>query len=222
MQATMLAFRANARYGVPNTEGRATQPSGLPDGLRGTLSQAAAICMVSERALRTRWNKRQADRRADEVGLRNEWDSLLSAVRGRLLMIATDEGFRAAAILAHRARLSTSEAVKLVSEVNGTKSGARQAAMVKNIEATAYIDRIRELAGGITIKGPGRERGSKPRLGMAFGVTGSIAGGPDQLGVAVPGTRTAGRGAAVSRRSRADAGAGRKARLRDGVRGRIG
>ena len=31
----------------------------------------------SERALRTRWNKRQADRRADEVGLlRNEWDSL--------------------------------------------------------------------------------------------------------------------------------------------------
>jgi hypothetical protein len=118
--------------------------------------------------------------------------------------------------------LSTSETQQLVSEVNGTKSGNRQAAMVKNIEATAYIDRIRELAGGITIKGPGRERGSKPRLGMAFGVTGSIAGGPDQLGVAVPGTRTAGRGAAVSRRSRADAGAGRKARLRDGVRGRIG
>src|SRR5664279_2278258 len=104
MQATMLAFRANARYGVPNTEGRATQPSGLPDGLRGTLSQAAAVCMVSERALRTRWNKRQADRRAYEAGLlRNESDSLLSAVRGRLLMIVTDEGFRAAAMLAHRA-----------------------------------------------------------------------------------------------------------------------
>ena len=60
------------------------------------LAQAAAICMVSQRALRTRWNKRHADRRADEVGLlRNEWDSLLSAVRGRLLMIATDEGLRA-------------------------------------------------------------------------------------------------------------------------------
>ena len=75
-----------------------------------SLSQAAAVCMVSERALRTRWNKRQADRRADEVGLaRSEWDSLLSAVRGRLLMIATDEGFRAGAMLAHWARLSTSE-----------------------------------------------------------------------------------------------------------------
>src|SRR5664280_3347308 len=175
MQATMLAFRANARYGVPNTEGRATQPSGLPDGLRGTLSQAAAVCMVSERALRTRWNKRQADRRADEVGLlRNEWDSLMPAVRGRLLMIVTDEGFRAAAMLAHRARLSTGEVVKLVSEVNGTKSGNRQAAMVKNIEATVYIDRIRELAGGIMTSRPGRGRGPKPRLGMALGSLGAL------------------------------------------------
>ena len=94
--------------------------------------------MVREGALRTRWNKRQADRRADEVGLlRNEWDSLRSAVRGRLLMIATDKGFRAGAMLAHWARLSTGEVQKLVSEVNGTKSGVRQAAMVKSIEATS-------------------------------------------------------------------------------------
>src|SRR5664280_3364656 len=149
--------------------GRATQPSGLPDGLRGTLSQAAAICMVSQRALRTRWNKRHADRRAYEAGLlRNEWDSLLSAVRGRLLMIATDEGLRAGAMLAHLARLSTTEVQQLVSEVNGTKSGARQAAMVKNIEATVYLDRIRELAGGITTSRPGRGRGPKPRLGMCL------------------------------------------------------
>jgi hypothetical protein len=41
-------------------------------------------------------NERQADRRADEVGLlRNEWHSPQPAVRGRLLMIATDAGFRA-------------------------------------------------------------------------------------------------------------------------------
>jgi hypothetical protein len=88
-------------------------------------------------------------------------------------MIATDEGFRAAAILAHRARLSTGE-VQLVSEVNGTKSGARQAAVVKNIEATVYIDRIRELAGGITASRPGRGRGPKPRLGMALGSLGAL------------------------------------------------
>ena len=84
-------------------------------------------------------------------------------------MIATNEGFRAAAMLAHRARLSTSAAVKLVSEVNGTKSGARQAAMVKNIEATVYIDRIRELAGGICpvgpVRGVGRSRGWAWRWG---------------------------------------------------------
>jgi hypothetical protein len=86
MQATMLAFRANARHGVPNTEDeRLSHAVHLMDS-EVTLAQVAAICMVSERALRTRWNKRQANRRAYEVGLlRNEWDSLLPAVRGRLL-----------------------------------------------------------------------------------------------------------------------------------------
>jgi len=170
MQATVLAFRANARHGVPNSEDERLSHAVHLMASEVTLAQAAAVCMVSERALRTRWNKRQADRRADEVGLlRNEWGSLLPAVRGRLLMIATNEGFRAAAMLAHRARLSTSAAVKLVSEVNGTKSGARQAAMVKNIEATVYIDRIRELAGGICPVGPvggvGRSRGWAWRWG---------------------------------------------------------
>ena len=60
------------------------------------------------------------------------------------------------------------------SEVNGTKSGAPQAAMVKSIEATVYIDRIRELAGGITTSRPGRGRGPKPRLGMALGSLGAL------------------------------------------------
>jgi hypothetical protein len=59
----MLAFRANARYGVPNTEDeRLSQAVDLMDS-EVTLSQAAAICMFREGALRTRWNKRQADRR---------------------------------------------------------------------------------------------------------------------------------------------------------------
>src|SRR5664280_502412 len=176
MQATMLAFRANARHGVPNTEDeRLSRAVYLMDS-EVTLSQAAAICVVSERALRTRWNKREADRRADEVGLlRNEWDSLLLAVRGRLLMIATDEGFRAGAMLAHRARLSTTEGVKLVRARSTAPSPVPpQAAMVKSIEATVYIDRIRELAGGITTSRPGRGRGPKPRLGMALGSLGAL------------------------------------------------
>src|SRR5664280_3266420 len=169
MQATMLAFGANARYGVPNTEDeRLSQAVYLMDS-EVSLAQAAAICMVSERALRTRWNKRQADRRADEVGLRNEWDSLLSAVRGRLLMIATDEGFRAAAMLAHRARLSTSEAVKLVSEVKGTKSGARQAAMVRTSRPPSTSTASGSWQAGSRPVGPvggvGRSRGRGWRWG---------------------------------------------------------
>ena len=46
--------------------------------------------------------------------------------------------------------------------------------MVKSIEATVYIDRIRELAGGITTSRPGRGRGPKPRLGMALGSLGAL------------------------------------------------
>jgi hypothetical protein len=47
--------------------------------------------------------------------------------------------------------------------------------MVKNIEATVYLDRIRELAGGITAVGnTGRGRGPKPRLGMALGSLGAL------------------------------------------------
>jgi hypothetical protein len=63
--------------------------------------------------------------------------------------------------------------------------------------------------------------GYLPTVGMALRSLGRIAGGPDQLGVAVSGTRTARGGKAVSERGGPDAGAGRKARLRDGVWGRI-
>jgi hypothetical protein len=116
--------------------------------------------------------------------------------------------------------LSTSETQQLVSEVNGTKSGNRQAAMVKNIEATAYIDRIRELAGGITIKGPGRERGSKPRLGMALGSVGALPEDLSSLASLYQGPERR----EVARRCRSAADrmlAPAETRPRDGVRGRI-
>src|SRR5664280_1504941 len=77
--------------------------------------------------------------------------------------------------------------------------------MVKNIEATVYLDRIRELAGGITIKGPVRAW-AEAAAGDGVWVTGGAAGGPEQPGFAVPGTRTAGGGATVSERGGADGG----------------
>jgi hypothetical protein len=55
MQATVLAFRANVRYGVPNTEDERLSHAVYLMDSEVTLSQAAAVCMVSERALRTRW-----------------------------------------------------------------------------------------------------------------------------------------------------------------------
>jgi hypothetical protein len=52
--------------------------------------------------------------------------------------------------------------------------------------------------------------GYLPTVGMALRSLGRIAGGPDQLGVAVSGTRTARGGKAVSERGGPDAGAGRR------------
>ena len=145
--------------------GRVTQPSGRPDGPRGHPVPGRGDLHVQGRGVAHALEQapgRPAGRRgwpaAQRVGL---------TTVGRARSADDDRDRRGSpggAMLAHRARLSTSEAVKLVSEVTGTKSGARQAAMVKNIEATVYIDRIRELARGIMTSRPGRGRGPKPRL----------------------------------------------------------
>src|SRR5664280_2756495 len=133
-------FPHGCRPGHPAPRGRTASRRFAPI----TADDYGGIACARAHAAGALGRKRQADRRADEVGLlSDEWDSLLSAVRGRLLMIATDEGLRAGAgpCWPTERRLSTSEAVKLVSEVNGTKSGNGQAAMVKNIEAPVYLSR---------------------------------------------------------------------------------
>ena len=143
--------------------------------------------MVSERALRTRWNKRQADRRAYEAGLlRDEGDSLLSAVRGRLLMIVTDEGFRAGAMLAHRAAAV---------DQRGRQVGQR--GQWHRVRRPAGRDGQEHRGQRLHRPHPGAGRRdhdqwarsgawAEAAAGDGVGVTGGIAGGPDQPGVAVP------------------------------------
>ena len=63
---------------------------------------------------------------------------------------------------------------------------------------------------GCGLAGPHLSHGYLPTVGMALRSLGRIAGGPDQLGVAVSGTRTARGGKAVSERGGPDAGAGRR------------
>jgi len=82
MQATMLAFRANARYGVPNTEDeRLSHAVYLMDSDISLAQARRSAWSVNGRCERAGTSARLTGGR-DEVGLlRNEWDSLLPAVR---------------------------------------------------------------------------------------------------------------------------------------------
>jgi hypothetical protein len=177
--------------------------------------------MVSERALRTRWNKRQADRRAYEAGLlRNEWDSLLSAVRGRLLMIVTDEGFRAGAMLAHRAA-AVDQRGRQVGQ-RGQWHQVRQPPGRDGQEHRGARLSISTASGSWLMGSRSASRSgawAEAAAGDARLLRSSGSAPSDPSAIAVPETRTAGGGNAVSQRGRPDAGAGRKARLhKDNVR----
>lgn len=167
---TLMTFEANAKHGMPtNVDERVYQAIWLMDS-GASMKQAAAAVGVSEKAIKKQWNKVQSDRRADEVGLvRTEWERLAGSVRDRLASISTDEGFKAAAQLAYRANLDAAEVFSLVSEINQSRSGRHQEAIVKGYEKV-YADRISATGGGVMGgKGAGRRSHTpKQRLNLAL------------------------------------------------------
>lgn len=167
-QATLLAFKANNRNGLPNTEEERIAHAIWLIRNGASLKAAAAECVVSERALKSAWSKQEANQRADDVGiLRTEWDPLHASVKARLRAIATDEGFKAASNLAYKAKLSLEEISEVVTEMNQSRSGRKQEAVVKAYLDNVYADRIRGSAGGV-LNSAGHRRGRTPRqaLGM--------------------------------------------------------
>jgi hypothetical protein len=179
-QAVLLAFKANNRNGLPNTEEERIAHGIYLLRSGASLKTAAAEVVVPERALRAAWLKQEANARADEVGLlKREWESLTATVRGRLKNISTDEGFRAAALLCYKAKLGVDEVTELVTEVNQSKSGRKQESVVK-AWSDAFAERIAQAAGGVLSDG-GRGRGRTPRqtLGLALGSLGTL---PEDMG----------------------------------------
>jgi hypothetical protein len=179
-QAVLLAFKANNRNGLPNSEDERISHGLYLLRSGASLKVAAAEMVVPERTLKAAWTKQEANARADDVGLlRKEWDGLTAAVKGRLKNISTDEGFRAAALLCYRAKFGIEETTNLVTEVNTTKSGRKQEAIVK-AWGDAYSERIAEGAGGVLTSGSrGKGRTPKQTLGLALG---SLATLPEDMG----------------------------------------
>lgn len=165
----LMTFALNTRHGRPTSEQeRLHQALYLIDN-GSTIPAAAAAVNISVAALKRAVSKNNADRRADEVGLRrNEWDSLSSTVKNRLTNITTDEGFMAGAQLAFAAKLDAQEIFDLVALVNTTKSGARQASIVKN-QREVYMDRIQATGGGVMSTGNRAGMGPKARVSMVIG-----------------------------------------------------
>ena len=164
---TALTMEANTRHGRPTTtDERLQQAVWMIDSMRVPIERAAVAVNVSSSALRNRWDKTRADRRADEVGLhRSDWDSMSYSARTKLLTVSTDEGFKAAARLALAARLTVAEIENVVAVVNESRSATKQLAAVKSLRR-GYYERIADVASGLV--GPGS---SNPRSRLRLALT---------------------------------------------------
>jgi hypothetical protein len=174
----MMTFEANTKHGLPTSEEeRVHQAIWLIDN--GATKKAAAQAVnVPEKAINKLWNKVVADRRADEVGiLRSHWDHLSQSIKNRLNTVQTDEGFAALVELVYKAKLDWDEVNGYVNEINGSRSGTKQKAMVANW-TDVLQDRIQaNLGGGLT---NASRRGATPlqRYRMTLG---AVLGLPDDV-----------------------------------------
>lgn len=167
----LMTYSFNTRHGRPTSETeRLAQAAYLVDN-GSSIAHAAAAVSIPVAHLKRHLTRASADARADEVGLkRNEWDALNASVRGRLVNIATDEGFAAAARLAFAARLDSDEVFELCGLLGSTKSGARQKAIVDK-HREMLRDRIQAAAGGTLGTASRRAQGPRQRLNLALGQT---------------------------------------------------
>jgi hypothetical protein len=184
-QVVALTMEANTRHGRPtSTEERVQQALWLVDNLRTSVDKAAAVVNVSAGAVRSRWDKVKADRRADEVGLkRYDWDGLGATVRSKLLSVSTDEGFKAAARLAVTARLTNAEVDDLIRVVNESRSAVKQVAVVKRLRKD-YAERIAAVASGLSGRGA-----ASPRTRLRLALT-NLLSLPDDFSESVTSAMT--------------------------------
>lgn len=178
---TRFAYEVNTRHGQPTSEAERVESAVWMVNGGSTHEFAASAVNLPVHRIRKVLNERAAIRRAQEVGLNMpEWDSLTPSIRTRLLQINTDEGFGAAAKLAYRAQMGSDEVGELVNEVNESRRGARQEAIVAH-HADVLAERIQANAGGIFKTGGRRTMTPRTRLNIALGSLLSLPEDASQL-----------------------------------------
>lgn len=165
----LMTFAFNTRHGRPTSEEERTSQALYLINSGASLGAAASAVNIPERVLKRAVAKANADKRAAEVmGDLREWNALPQSSKARLLNITTDEGFKDAVHLTYAARLGSEEVFELVSELNASKSAAKQRAIAKN-KTQGYSERIQDAAGGVLTTADRRALGPKQRINMLLG-----------------------------------------------------
>jgi len=177
----VLTMMANSKHGLPtNIEERVAHAIYLMDN--GLSRVAAAERMqVPVKEIDKRYKKIAADRRARSAGvLDSDWNKINVSLRDRLQTVNTDEGLVATVKFCIAANIGADEINDIIKEVNQSRSGSGQVAIVRTLEA-AYADRIEATAGGALVKGKTKALGPKGRLRMALGQIAAIPEDPRDL-----------------------------------------
>jgi hypothetical protein len=172
---TRVAFAANAGHGVPTSSGDRIHQAIYLLETGFTEDEVRAWLGVSAGELSRARQRRKADLRAKEVHLDPEvWSALPDPVKIRLGQVNTDEGFKGMAELAYSAGLTGKEVADTITQVNATRSGTGQQAIVEHLREAVFADNITEALGGGRLQQRNKRRSWRQRLNMVLGNIGAI------------------------------------------------
>ena len=194
-----LTMEANARHGQPvPMDERLEQAVWMVNGAGISQTKAAAALNLPLGSLRMRISRDKAEQRGTNAGVKPAvWNSLSIGIRAKIAQIKTDEGVKAAALLADSAKLTLAEVTELVEHANETSSAAKQVQAIKAF-GEQYADRSEASAGGLI----GRKSTPRQRFTLALSNLMSL---PDNLGSALAKSYAAPERADAARQARAAA-----------------
>lgn len=175
-RSTKTNIVAIMTYSFNTTHGRPTsEPERIASALYlidsgATQEVAAAELNLQLKVVKKAFNDRKADQRALDASVdMRKWESLNRVTRNRLLQVSTDEGFAAMTDLTHAAALGSDEVFDIVSQLNQSRSGTKQKAIVRGL-GEELRGRIQDAGAGVTSsKGHRNSMTAKGRVGLMLG-----------------------------------------------------
>jgi hypothetical protein len=164
-----LTFTENLEHGLPTDEDERLRHALHLVEQDMSAKDAARKLLVPLARLERERGKLEQRRRAIGAGLTlQEWEALPTSTRSRLYQVNTDEGFAELARLTVAAGLTGEEVSDIVGQINSSRSGIQQQALVQDLREKAYVKRV-EAGGKAYAKAPGKK--NTPRITLERTVT---------------------------------------------------